>query len=102
MLKCLTSDELMIILSGFQVLIQAVEQLIKDEPSGKMSANQLLWLYVIMLTATGVKLVLWFYCRSSGNKIVRAYAKVVALFHLCESFTSSSVLDYSPIILFSL
>ncbi|KAL0339524.1 UNVERIFIED_CONTAM: Metal tolerance protein 4 [Sesamum radiatum] len=60
---------------GFQVLIQALEQLIKAEPSEKMGPNQLFWLYVIMLTATGVKLVLWFYCRSSGNKIVRAYAK---------------------------
>ncbi|CAA2980591.1 metal tolerance 4-like [Olea europaea subsp. europaea] len=60
---------------GFQVLVQAVEQLIKAEPVGKMTSNQLLWLYVIMLTATVVKLVLWIYCRSSGNKIVRAYAK---------------------------
>ncbi|CAI9787582.1 unnamed protein product [Fraxinus pennsylvanica] len=60
---------------GFQVLVQALEQLIKVEPSGKMSSYQLLWLYVIMLTATGVKLVLWIYCRSSRNKIVRAYAK---------------------------
>lgn len=58
------------------MLIQAVEELIKDEPSEKMSSNQLFWLYVIMLTATAVKLVLWIYCRSSGNKIVRAYAKV--------------------------
>ncbi|KAL3841180.1 hypothetical protein ACJIZ3_025771 [Penstemon smallii] len=60
---------------GFQVFVQAIEQLIKDEPSEKMSSNQLFWLYLIMLTATGVKLVLWIYCRSSGNKIVRAYAK---------------------------
>lgn len=60
---------------GFQVLVQAVEQLIKDEPSEKMTSNQLVWLYAIMLTATGVKLILWLYCRSSGNKIVRAYAK---------------------------
>ncbi|XP_057485366.1 metal tolerance protein 4-like [Actinidia eriantha] len=60
---------------GFQVLIQAVEQLIKDEPSEKMTLEQLIWLYTIMLTATAVKLVLWIYCRSSGNKIVRAYAK---------------------------
>lgn len=60
---------------GFQVLIQAVEQLIKNKPSGKMSSNQLFWLYLIMLTATGVKLLLWIYCRSSRNKIVRAYAK---------------------------
>ncbi|KAF3442667.1 hypothetical protein FNV43_RR16583 [Rhamnella rubrinervis] len=60
---------------GFQVLVQAVEQLIKDTPSEKMTSDQLVWLYTIMLTATGVKLVLWFYCRSSGNKIVRAYAK---------------------------
>ncbi|KAL3533976.1 hypothetical protein ACH5RR_007497 [Cinchona calisaya] len=60
---------------GFQVLVQAIEQLIKDEPSDKMSSEQVVWLYVIMLTATGVKLVLWIYCRSSRNDIVRAYAK---------------------------
>lgn len=60
---------------GFQVLIQAVEQLIQNKPSEKLTSEQLIWLYVIMLTATGVKLVLWFYCRSSGNEIVRAYAK---------------------------
>ncbi|KAL5995419.1 Metal tolerance protein 4 [Asimina triloba] len=61
---------------GFQVLIQAVEQLIKNEPTAKMSTVQLVWLYAIMLTATAVKIVLWLYCRTSGNKIVRAYAKV--------------------------
>jgi hypothetical protein len=55
------------------VLVQAVEQLIKDKPSEKMTSEQLVWLYAIMLTATGVKLAL---CRSSGNKIVRAYAMV--------------------------
>ncbi|CAI9290193.1 unnamed protein product [Lactuca saligna] len=60
---------------GFQVLIQAVEQLIENQPPEKMTSVQLLWLYVIMLTATIVKLALWLYCRSSGNEIVRAYAK---------------------------
>ncbi|GMN30800.1 hypothetical protein TIFTF001_002967 [Ficus carica] len=60
---------------GFQVLIQALEQLIQDKPSEKMTSEQLFWLFVIMLTATGVKVVLWIFCRSSGNKIVRAYAK---------------------------
>ncbi|KAJ6791562.1 metal tolerance protein 4-like [Iris pallida] len=60
---------------GFQVLIQAVEQLVKDFPSEKLTYSQLVWLYVIMLSATTVKLALWLYCRSSGNKIVRAYAK---------------------------
>ncbi|XP_075475047.1 metal tolerance protein 4-like [Primulina tabacum] len=60
---------------GFQVLMQALEQLIQEKPTEKMSSNQLLWLYVIMLTATGVKLVLWIYCRRSKNNIVRAYAK---------------------------
>ncbi|KVI08359.1 hypothetical protein Ccrd_013269 [Cynara cardunculus var. scolymus] len=60
---------------GFQVLIQAVEQLIKNSPSEKMKDFQLIWLYAIMLTATGVKLILYIYCRSSGDKIVRAYAK---------------------------
>lgn len=62
--------------AGFQVLIQAVEQLIENKPSDKMNSEQLTWLYAIMLTATGVKLILWLYCRSSGNEIVRAYAKV--------------------------
>ncbi|WRX23991.1 Cation efflux protein - like 6 [Theobroma cacao] len=60
---------------GFQVLVEAIEQLIKDKPSDKMTSLQLIWLYSIMLTATALKLVLWFYCRSSGSKIVRAYAK---------------------------
>lgn len=60
---------------GFQVLVQAVEQLIRNQPSERMTSEQLVWLYTIMLTATGVKLILWIYCRSSGNKIVRAYAK---------------------------
>ncbi|KAI3723262.1 hypothetical protein L2E82_34726 [Cichorium intybus] len=60
---------------GFQVLIQAVEELIRNSPSEKMNEIQLIWLYAIMLTATFVKLILYIYCRSSGNKIVRAYAK---------------------------
>ncbi|XP_021282049.1 metal tolerance protein 4-like isoform X2 [Herrania umbratica] len=60
---------------GFQVLVEAIEQLIKDKPSDKMTSLQLIWLYSIMLTAIALKLVLWFYCRSSGSKIVRAYAK---------------------------
>ncbi|ONK75043.1 uncharacterized protein A4U43_C03F12730 [Asparagus officinalis] len=60
---------------GFQVLVQALEQLIENNPTDKMSSSQLVWLYAIMLTATGVKLALWLYCRTSGNKIVHAYAK---------------------------
>ncbi|KAH7683757.1 Cation efflux protein [Dioscorea alata] len=60
---------------GFQVLIQAVEQLIENDPKPKMSLTQLIWLYSIMLSATVVKLALWLYCRTSGNDIVRAYAK---------------------------
>ncbi|XP_078444388.1 cation efflux family protein isoform X2 [Wolffia australiana] len=60
---------------GFQVLVQAVEQLIENKPAEKMTMVQLIWLYSIMLTATVVKLALWLFCRSSGNKIVRAYAK---------------------------
>lgn len=66
-----------LVLSGFQVLVQALEQLIADGPTEKMSSAQLIWLYSIMLSATVVKLALWLYCRSSGNKIVRAYAKVL-------------------------
>lgn len=61
---------------GFQVFIQAVEQLVKDESPEKMTSDQIFWLYTIMITATVVKLALWLYCRSSGNNIVRAYAKV--------------------------
>ncbi|KAL0436731.1 UNVERIFIED_CONTAM: Metal tolerance protein 4 [Sesamum radiatum] len=60
---------------GFQVLVQAVEQLVENKHTEKMTSDQLVWLYSIMITATVVKLALWFYCRSSKNKIVRAYAK---------------------------
>ncbi|WZZ05302.1 hypothetical protein YC2023_091223 [Brassica napus] len=60
---------------GFQVLLVAAEQLIANEPPEKMSDDQLVWLYSIMLSATAIKLVLWIYCKSSRNHIVRAYAK---------------------------
>ncbi|XP_010516449.1 PREDICTED: putative metal tolerance protein C3 [Camelina sativa] len=60
---------------GFQVLLVAAEQLISNEPSDKMNHDQLVWLYSIMLSATAIKLVLWIYCKSSRNHIVRAYAK---------------------------
>lgn len=65
-----------ILLTGFQVLITAVQQLIENDPGEKMTLEQLIWLYSIMIFATVVKLMLWLYCRSSGNKIVRAYADV--------------------------
>lgn len=61
---------------GFQVLIQAVEKLLENKSPEKMTSDQLVWLYGIMITATMIKLALWLYCRSSGNSIVRAYAKV--------------------------
>ncbi|KAL6596324.1 hypothetical protein ACP70R_047688 [Stipagrostis hirtigluma subsp. patula] len=61
--------------SSFQVFIQAVEKLIVNEAPDKLNPEQLLWLYSIMIFATVVKLALWLYCRTSGNKIVRAYAK---------------------------
>ncbi|PIA48559.1 hypothetical protein AQUCO_01400861v1 [Aquilegia coerulea] len=77
---------------GFQVLIQAVEQLIKDDPSAKMNVEQLIWLYAIMLSATAVKLCLWLYCRTSGNKIVRAYSEVVSIICICSPLTTSAVL----------
>lgn len=60
---------------GFQVLVVAVRELIEDTGSDKMSRSQLEWLYGIMLSATGVKLALWLYCRTSRSEIVRAYAK---------------------------
>ncbi|KAJ1686334.1 hypothetical protein LUZ63_017724 [Rhynchospora breviuscula] len=60
---------------GFQVLVQAVEKLIENIAPERMSYMQLVWLYSIMLFATVVKLALWLYCRTSTNKIVRAYAK---------------------------
>ncbi|KAJ4816597.1 Cation efflux family protein [Rhynchospora pubera] len=60
---------------GFQVFITAIEQLVANETPEKMTTNQLIWLYAIMLSATAVKLCLWLYCRSSGNDIVKAYAK---------------------------
>ncbi|CAL5056050.1 unnamed protein product [Urochloa decumbens] len=60
---------------GFQVLVKAIEQLVENKPGEKMTSEQLIWLYSIMLSATAVKLALWLYCKSSGNSIVRAYAK---------------------------
>ncbi|XP_022960581.1 metal tolerance protein 4 [Cucurbita moschata] len=60
---------------GFQVLLQAAEQLIQDKPSEGLSPEQFIWLCAIMISATVVKLVLWLYCKSSRNDIVRAYAK---------------------------
>ncbi|EAZ26130.1 hypothetical protein OsJ_09993 [Oryza sativa Japonica Group] len=60
---------------GFQVFVQAVEKLIVNETPDKLTPVQLTWLYSIMIFATVVKLALWLYCRTSGNKIVRAYAK---------------------------
>lgn len=58
------------------MLIQAVGQLVENKSPEKMTSDELFWLYAIMITATVVKLTLWLYCRSSGNNIVRAYAKV--------------------------
>ncbi|GLT65188.1 hypothetical protein SLA2020_376320 [Shorea laevis] len=60
---------------GFQVLIEALEELIKDEPSDKMSSNQLIWLYSVMITAIVEKLALWLYCRTLPSMIVRAYVQ---------------------------
>lgn len=60
---------------GFQVLVQAIEELIQNTHPDKMTSDQLVWLYTIMLTATVVKFFLWLYCRTSGNEIVRAYAQ---------------------------
>ncbi|XP_038878436.1 metal tolerance protein 4 [Benincasa hispida] len=60
---------------GFQVLLQAVEQLIQDKPSESLSSEQFIWLCAIMTFATVVKLALWLYCKNSRNDIVRAYAK---------------------------
>jgi len=65
--------------TGFQVLITAAQQLIENSAPEKMSYDQLVWLYSVMIFATLVKLALWLYCRSSGNKIVRAYADVRVL-----------------------
>ncbi|CAH8258709.1 unnamed protein product [Arabidopsis lyrata] len=60
---------------GFQLLLVAAEQLFTNVPSEKMNHDQLCWLYSIMLSATAIKLVLWIYCKSSRNHIVRVYAK---------------------------
>nr|AAO38707.1 cation diffusion facilitator 8 [Stylosanthes hamata] len=59
---------------GFQVLITALEELIQNSPAERMTQEQLIWLYSIMIFATVVKLCLWLYCRTSRNQIVRAYA----------------------------
>ncbi|KAE9462304.1 hypothetical protein C3L33_05786, partial [Rhododendron williamsianum] len=60
---------------GFQILVQAVEELVEDDDSENLTTSQMIWLCTIMLSATAVKLALWLYCRRSGSDIVRAYAK---------------------------
>ncbi|GMY16172.1 metal tolerance protein 4-like isoform X2 [Fagus crenata] len=60
---------------GFQVLLQAVEQLVEDSPTEDLTSSQLIWMCAIMISATVVKLVLWIYCKSSKSEIVRAYAQ---------------------------
>lgn len=67
---------------GFQVFLQAVEKLVVNVTPDKLTPPQLMWLYSIMIFATVVKLALWFYCRTSGNNIVRAYAKVYICFSI--------------------
>lgn len=67
-------------LTGFQILLTAVEHLVEDSPTEDLSSNQLIWLCAIMISATVVKLALWLYCKSSGNNIVRAYAQVFLLY----------------------
>ncbi|CAN0840932.1 Metal tolerance protein 3, partial [Linum grandiflorum] len=59
---------------GLGVLIQGVRTLVTNEPAEKMTGSQLMWMCVIMVTATLMKLSLWFYCRNSVNHIVQAYA----------------------------
>ncbi|KAL4611874.1 hypothetical protein ACB092_08G157500 [Castanea dentata] len=67
---------------GFQVFLQSAEELIKGEPSEKLSKSKLIWICTITISSTVVKLALWIYCKSLKNDIVRANAEgtnVVAL-----------------------
>ncbi|PHT60102.1 Metal tolerance protein 3 [Capsicum baccatum] len=94
-----------------KVLIQAVEQLVKNKPPEKMTLNQLAWLYSIMLTVAVVKIALWIYCKSSGNDIVRAYAKgygirsirvdsndALAVFTVVQEARKIVVNEYKPVL----
>jgi hypothetical protein len=59
------------------VLVQAIEQLTKDEPSEKMGSARLFWLHNYFdCHRCESSALIWTYCRSSGIKIVTAYAKV--------------------------
>lgn len=84
-------------LSGFQVLVQALDHLLVNKSADKMTSLQLVWLYSIMLTATFVKLALWLYCRTSGNKIVRAYAKVLLLIFLSLWFMDLHLISWNEL-----
>ncbi|XP_026381037.1 metal tolerance protein 4-like [Papaver somniferum] len=71
----LTISATMMATLGLQVLIESGKKLLLNEEPLKMDWSQLVWLYSIMLSASAVKLSLWFYCRSSPSEIVRACAK---------------------------
>eukprot|EP00249_Psilotum_nudum_P008688 c21448_g1_i2 orf=336-1772(-) len=60
---------------GFQVLVQAVGQLIEHSGTGKMSISKLTWLCSIMGAAIMIKLALFLYCRSFKDEIIQAYSK---------------------------
>ncbi|KAH7416415.1 hypothetical protein KP509_14G090600 [Ceratopteris richardii] len=60
---------------GVQVLIEAVSQLLEHDASSKLSISQLEWLCSIMGIATVVKLLLFLYCRSFKNEIIKAYSQ---------------------------
>ncbi|KAM4084459.1 hypothetical protein ACB094_08G134000 [Castanea mollissima] len=60
---------------GFQVFLQSAEELIRGEPSEKLSKSKLIWICTIMISATVVKLALWIYNKSLKNDIVRANAE---------------------------
>ncbi|XP_050278742.1 metal tolerance protein 4-like [Quercus robur] len=60
---------------GFQVFLRAAEELIKGEPSEKLSKSKLIWICTIMISAIVVKLALWIYCKSLKNDIGRVHAK---------------------------
>uniref|UniRef100_A0A1D1ZLG3 Metal tolerance protein 5 n=1 Tax=Anthurium amnicola TaxID=1678845 RepID=A0A1D1ZLG3_9ARAE len=60
---------------GLQIIFESLRSLISNEDEFSLTKEQERWVVDIMLLVTLVKLVLFMYCRSFTNEIVKAYSQ---------------------------
>ncbi|KAL2456309.1 Metal tolerance protein 11 [Abeliophyllum distichum] len=60
---------------GLQIILESVRTLVSDDDEFNLTKEQEQWVIGIMLSVTLVKLLLFVYCRTFANEIVKAYAQ---------------------------